>query len=83
MKVFKLTDEPNAPNITEEEYQKIQVEILKNPNYKYMEDMRLREINMEKENMNKVRDKSKHTKDLLNKMIPQMQFRRPISKNKF
>jgi hypothetical protein len=78
VKIFKLTDEPNAGPVTEEEYQKIQLEILKNPNYKYLEDMRSKEINMEKENMSKARDKTKNTKDLLYKMISQINLRRPF-----
>jgi hypothetical protein len=80
-KIFKLTDEPNAGPVTEEEYQKIQLEILKNPNYKYLEDMRSKEINMEKENMSKARDKTKNTKELLYKMVPQMNLRRPFNGN--
>ena len=78
MKIFKLTDEPNAGPVTEEEYQKIQLEILKNPNYKYLEDMRLKEVNMEKENMNKARDKTKNARELLYKMTPQMIMKRPF-----
>jgi hypothetical protein len=41
--------------------------------------MRLKEVNMEKENMSKARDKTKLTKDLLYKMVPQMILRRPYS----
>lgn len=78
VKIFKLIDEPNAPAITEEEYQKIQIEILKNPNYKFLEDMRSKEVNMEKENINKARDKSKYAQDILNKMIPQMPWQHPL-----
>jgi hypothetical protein len=78
VKIFKLTDEPNAGPITEEEYQKIQLEILKNPNYKYLEDMRLKEVNMEKENMNKARDKTKNARDILYKMTPQIILKRPF-----
>jgi hypothetical protein len=80
VKVFKLTDEVEAPPVTEEEYKKIQIEILKNPNYKLMNDMRSKEINMEKENLSKVREKNKITKDILTKMIPSMQWIRPHGK---
>ena len=31
VKIFKSTDEPNAPNITQEEYMKIQEEVRNNP----------------------------------------------------
>jgi len=55
IKIFKLTDEPNAAAISEDEYEKIQKEIMNNPNYKFIEDMRLREVNMEKENNKKVK----------------------------
>ena len=74
VKIFKLTDEPNAPEISEEEYDKIQQEILKNPNraIEDMRDMRSREVNMEKENMNRVREKSNKTKELLIQMIPKI-----------
>jgi hypothetical protein len=40
--------------------------------------MRLKEVSMEKENMSKARDKTKITKDLLYKMVPQMILRRPF-----
>ena len=65
VKIFKMHDEPEAYAVTDEEYQKIQLEILKNPNYKYLTDMRSKEINMEKENMSKAREKSKMAKDIL------------------
>jgi hypothetical protein len=77
VKIFKLTDEVEAPAVTEEEYQKIQIEILKNPNYKFLNDMRSKEINMEKENLSKAREKNKATKDILYKMIPSMPWTRP------
>jgi len=77
VKIFKLTDEVQAPAVTEEEYQKIQIEILKNPNYKFLNDLRSREINMEKENLSKAREKNKITKDILYKMIPNMPWTRP------
>ena len=80
VKVFKLTDEVEAAPVTEEEYKKIQNEILKNPNYKLMNDMRSKEINMEKENLSKAREKNKITKDILTKMIPSMQWIRPHGK---
>jgi hypothetical protein len=66
--------------ITDEEYHKIQNEIMRNPNYKYSSDMKTREINMEKENMNKARDKNKLNRDILFKMMPQIQWRRPLGK---
>jgi len=76
IKIFKLTDEPNAPEVTEEEYERIQQEILKNPHrvFEDMRDMRSREINMEKENINKVREKSNKTKEILYQMIPRLPF---------
>jgi hypothetical protein len=80
VKIFKQLDEPNAAAVTDEEYHKIQTEILKNPNYKYLEDMRSREVNMEKEGIGKARDKFKINRELLCKMVPQVQWRRPIGK---
>lgn len=77
VKIFKMTDEPNAGPVTEEEYRKIQLEIAKNPHYKLVEDIRLREINMEKENINKQREKSKNAKEILYRMVPQMKWRKP------
>ena len=76
VKIFKLTDEPNASEVTEEEFEKIQQEILKNPHrvFEDMRDMRSREINMEKENINKVREKSNKTKEMLYQMIPRLPF---------
>ena len=76
IKIFKLTDEPDAPEVSEEEYDKIQQEILKNPHrvFEDMRDMRSREINMEKENINKVREKSNKTKEILYQMIPRLPF---------
>jgi hypothetical protein len=71
IKVFKLSDEPDCPEISEEEYIRIQNEIKINPNYRIVEDMRLREIHMEKENMNKARDKEKIARETLSQMIPQ------------
>ena len=70
-KVFKMSDEPNCKEITEEEHRKIQQEVLNNPNYRYIEDMKLREINMEKEQMNKQRDRSKLAIEILEKMTSQ------------
>eukprot|EP00340_Litonotus_pictus_P012783 CAMPEP_0170536774 /NCGR_PEP_ID=MMETSP0209-20121228/102334_1 /TAXON_ID=665100 ORGANISM="Litonotus pictus, Strain P1" /NCGR_SAMPLE_ID=MMETSP0209 /ASSEMBLY_ACC=CAM_ASM_000301 /LENGTH=630 /DNA_ID=CAMNT_0010838175 /DNA_START=1593 /DNA_END=3485 /DNA_ORIENTATION=+ len=75
VKIFKLTDEPDCADITEEEYNKIQEELKTNPKYRILEDMRLKEINMEKENMNKARDKVKIAQEALLKMIPQMFFK--------
>jgi hypothetical protein len=83
VKIFKSGDEPDAQPVTDEEYYKIQNEILKNPNYKYHEDMRTREVNMEKENMSKARDKGKMNKVQLTKMLPQMQWRRPMELKAF
>jgi len=54
--------------------------MLKNPNYKYLEDMRLKEINMEKENIGKARDKTKIIKELLAKMVPQISWKKPFGK---
>ena len=76
-KIFKLTDEPNCPEITEDEYMRIQEEILSNPNYRFVEDMRLREVRMENENMHRARDKDKLAKEILMKMIPQA-FMKPF-----
>lgn len=78
VKIFKMYDEPEAPAITDEEYHKIQLEVLNNPNYKYQTDMRSKEINMEKENMSKAREKSKLAKDILFRMVPQMSWKRPF-----
>lgn len=77
VKIFKMTDEPNAPALSEEEYQKIQQEILKNPHNSFTMDLRMREVTMEKDYMSKVREKSKNAKDILFRMIPQMPWRRP------
>ena len=47
VKIFKATDPPNAPNISHEEYLKIQQEVASNP-YKFkVEDIRKKEINMD------------------------------------
>jgi hypothetical protein len=78
VKIFKLTDEPSAADITEDEYRKIQMEILKNPNYKFVEDMRSREVNMEKENMNKAKERGKLALEKLAKMVPQTAWRIPF-----
>jgi len=77
VKIFKMIDEPEQPAITEEEYHKIQMEILKNPNYKYSTDMRSKEVNMEKDIMSKARERSKKVKDSLHHMVPQISWRRP------
>ncbi len=47
VKIFKMTDTPNAPNITKEEYIKIQQEIALNPHIFKIEDIRKKEIKME------------------------------------
>jgi hypothetical protein len=78
VKIFKLTDEPSAADITEDEYRKIQMEILKNPNYKFVEDMRSREVNMEKENMNKAKERGKLALEKLAKMVSQTAWRIPF-----
>ncbi len=39
--------------------------------------MRLKEVNMEKENMSKARERTKTTKDLLIKMTPQILIKKP------
>ncbi len=80
VKIFKMTDEVSAPAVTEEEHIRIQTEILKNPNYKYLTDIRSREINMEKENNSKARERLKNAKESLYKMAPSMQWVRPYSK---
>lgn len=48
MKIFKSTDEPNAPSITDEEYLRIQQEVLMNPQVFKLEDIRTKEVKMEK-----------------------------------
>ena len=47
VKIFKSTDAPNAPNITQEEYLKIQEEVKKNPHIFKVEEIRKKEINMD------------------------------------
>ena len=47
MKIFKSTDEPNAPNITQEEYLKIQEEVRKNPHQFKIEEIRKKEVTMD------------------------------------
>jgi hypothetical protein len=78
VKIFKLTDEPNAPNITDEEYQQIQREILKDPTRSYLGDMKLRESNLEKENLFKVKEKMKTAKDLFERMVPEIRISHPM-----
>jgi hypothetical protein len=78
IKIFKLSDEPDCNEVSEEEYIKIQKEILSNPNYRNLvADMRMREISMEKENINKAKDKLKLAKESLKNMIPQA-FSKPF-----
>ncbi len=77
VKIFKSTDEPSANEVSEEEYRRIQLELMKNPDHVYLKDIRLKEIRLEKENMSKAREKSKQAKEILMKMIPQMAWRRP------
>ena len=47
MKIFKSTDEPNAPNISQEEYMKIQEEVRKNPHKFKIEEIRKKEVTMD------------------------------------
>ena len=47
MKIFKSTDEPSAPNITQEEYMKIQEEVRKNPHVFKIEEIRKKEVTMD------------------------------------
>ena len=74
-KIFKMTDEPDCPEPTEDEYMRIQEEARLIPNYKFMENMRLKEINMDKEGMTNKKDKEKAAKESLLKMIPQRFFK--------
>jgi hypothetical protein len=71
-KVFKMSDEPSCPEISEDEHRRIQIEVLNNPNYKYIENMKLKEINMEKEAMSKQKDRTKQANEILNRMTSQM-----------
>jgi hypothetical protein len=47
VKIFKSTDEPSAPNISQEEYMKIQEEVRKNPHKFKIEEIRKKEITMD------------------------------------
>ena len=47
MKIFKSTDEPSAPNISQEEYMQIQEEVRKNPHKFQIEELRKKEVNMD------------------------------------
>ena len=47
VKIFKSTDEPSAPNISKEEYMKIQEEVRKNPHIFKNEEIRKKEITMD------------------------------------
>ena len=47
VKIFKSTDEPSAPNISQEEYMKIQEEVRKNPNKFKIEEIRKKEVIMD------------------------------------
>ena len=47
VKIFKSTDEPSAPNISKEEYMKIQEEVRKNPHIFKIEEIRKKEITMD------------------------------------
>ena len=47
VKIFKMTDTPNAPNITREEYLKIQKEISLDPHIFKIEDIRKKETKMD------------------------------------
>jgi hypothetical protein len=80
VKVFKLTDEPNAGNITEEEYRKIQLELLKDPTRNYLGDMKFRESHMEKENLIREKEKAKIAKEMFEKMAPEIKINKPLGK---
>lgn len=82
IKIFKLTDEPNAPSITDDEYQQIQLELLKDPTRSYLGDMKLRESMMEKENLFKMKEKIRIAKDNFDKIIPEIRITRPLGKQK-
>ena len=47
VKIFKSTDEPSAPNISQEEYMKIQEEVRKNPHKFKVEEIRKKEVIMD------------------------------------
>jgi len=47
VKIFKSTDEPSAPNISHEEYMKIQEEVRKNPHIFKIEEIRKKEVTMD------------------------------------
>jgi hypothetical protein len=47
VKIFKSTDEPSAPNISQEEYMKIQEEVRKNPHKFKIEEIRKKEVTMD------------------------------------
>ena len=47
VKIFKSTDEPSAPNISQEEYMKIQEEVRKNPHKFKIEEIRKKEVIMD------------------------------------
>lgn len=82
VKIFKLTDEVNAPNITEDEYQKIQQDLLKDPTRSFLGDMKVRESQMEKENLLREKEKAKIAKEMFEKMTPEIHIRRPLGKDK-
>ena len=78
IKVFKLTDEPKSADITEEEYMQIQNEIRKDPLKNYLGDMKLRESNLEKENLFKLKEKAKIAKEIFEKMTSQIKINKPL-----
>ena len=82
VKIFKLTDEVNAPNISEEEYQKIQQELLKDPTRSFLGDMKFRESHMEKENLLREKEKAKIAKEMFERMTPEIKIYRPLGKEK-
>jgi len=81
VKIFKLTDEVNAPNITEEEYHKIQQDLIKDPTRSFLENMKVRESHMEKENLLREKEKTKIAKEMFEKMTPEIKIKRPLGKN--
>jgi len=80
VKIFKLTDEVNAPDIFEEEYQKIQQDLLKDPTRSYLGDMKFRESHMEKENLLKEKEKARIAKEMFEKITPEIKIIRPLRK---
>lgn len=80
VKIFKLTDEVNAPDISEEEYLKIQQDLLKDPTRSYLGDMKFRESHMEKENLLREKEKARIAKEMFEKITPEIKIYRPLRK---